>query len=106
MFTPALALLLKVHQRRVERSKLNLAPQVKLEDKPSIETSPVSIQVSQIPAFTSTKVPANPKKSRQNPKTNQKSRPVLLSQKRKQRAAKQATQESKPTSEPTFVWKD
>jgi hypothetical protein len=99
MFTPALALLLRIRHRRAERSGLSPVPQVKLEDKPSIETIPVSVPHSQIPAFTSIKPPVKPRK-------NRKSRPVLLSQKRKQKAAQPDTQESKPTSGPTFVWKD
>ena len=97
MFTPALALLLRIRHRRAERSGLSPVPQVRLEDKPSIETIPVSVPPSQIPAFTSIRPPVKPKKS------TQKSRPVLLSRKRKQKAARLGTPESKPTSEPTPV---
>lgn len=99
MFTPALALLLRIRHRLAERSELNRVPPVRLEDKSSIETIPVSVPPSQIPVFTSIRPPVKPRKN----KSPQKSRPVLLSQKRKQKAARLATLESKPTSEPTPV---
>ena len=97
MFTPALALLLRIRHRLAEQSKLNLAHQDKSEAKSSIETLLVSVPLSQIPVFTSIRPPVKPRK------TLKKSRPVLLSQKRKQKAARLATLESKPTSEPTPV---